>query len=68
MNTGISSVSKLEEMGAIYPFAGIEWAYALIALGFTLFFIVKQIEMDKEESEPSGTVSAASPASMAAAE
>lgn len=47
MNTGITSVAQLADLTAVYPFAGAEWLYALIALAFTLFFIINQIRMEK---------------------
>lgn len=50
MSTGISSVANLADLAAVYPFAGFEWLFALIVVGFTLFFIAKQIEMDREEA------------------
>jgi len=69
MSTGISSVSNLAELTAVYPFAGYEWLFTLIVIAFTLYFIAKQIEMDKDEAaEAASTPVTATPASMAAAE
>ncbi|PZQ17066.1 MAG: hypothetical protein DI565_06690 [Ancylobacter novellus] len=70
MSTGISSVSNLAELGAMYPFAGFEWLFAVIVLAFTLFFIAKQISMDKEEAieAAAAPIPSATPTSMAAAE
>lgn len=49
MHTGITSVAKLPDMTAVYPFAGAEWIYALIALAFTVYFVVSQINMEKSD-------------------
>ena len=49
MHTGITSVAQLADMGAVYPFAGSEWLYALILLAFTLYFIVSQIRMERSD-------------------
>lgn len=67
MSTGISSVANLAEMAAVYPFAGYEWAFALILLAFTAYFIASQIGMDREESlEASATPISATPATTLA--
>jgi hypothetical protein len=55
MSTGITSVANLADLTAVYPFAGFEWLFTLIVVGFTLFFIMKQIAMDKEESAEAAT-------------
>ena len=70
MSTGISSVANLAELAAVYPFAGFEWLFALMVLGFTLWFIKAQIAMDKEEAfEASTATIPATPAtSLAPAE
>jgi hypothetical protein len=47
MSTGITSLNNLPEMGAIYPFAGFEWLFALIAAAFLLYFIASQISLEK---------------------
>ncbi|MGA0533905.1 hypothetical protein [Hansschlegelia sp. KR7-227] len=47
MSTGITSLANLPEMGAIYPFAGFEWLFALIILGFTIYFVMSQIKMEQ---------------------
>lgn len=66
MSTGINSLAKLPELGAVYPFAGAEWLFALIALGFTLFFIASQIKMEQgditEELKAPGAEVAIQPA------
>ena len=55
MSTGITSVANLAELAAVYPFAGYEWLFTLIVVGFTLYFIAAQISMDKEESAEAKT-------------
>lgn len=50
MSTGITSVANLADLTAVYPFAGFEWLFTLIVVAFTLFFIMKQIAMDKDEA------------------
>lgn len=47
MNTGITSLTKLTEMAEVYPFAGYEPLFSVIALVFFIAFIMKQISMDK---------------------
>ncbi|MET3353928.1 hypothetical protein V5F34_15280 [Xanthobacter autotrophicus] len=47
MNTGITSLAKLPEMAEVYPFAGYEPLFSIIALVFFVAFIFKQIAMDK---------------------
>lgn len=49
MSTGITSLANLPEMAAIYPFAGSEWLFALIALAFLVYFVVSQIAMEKDD-------------------
>lgn len=51
MHTGITSLAKLGDLGAVYPFAGFEPLFALVALVFFIAFIAKQISMDKELHE-----------------
>ena len=47
MNTGVTSLAKLTEMAEVYPFAGYEPLFSVIALVFFVAFIAKQIVMDK---------------------
>ncbi len=47
MNTGVTSLAKLTEMAEVYPFAGYEPLFSIIALVFFVAFIAKQIAMDK---------------------
>ncbi|MFS8037911.1 hypothetical protein ACI7BZ_13270 [Xanthobacter sp. AM11] len=47
MNTGVTSLAKLTEMAEVYPFAGYEPLFSVIALVFFVAFIAKQISMDK---------------------
>lgn len=51
MHTGITSYAKLSDLGPVYPFAGWEPLFAVIALVFFVVFIGKQIAMDKELHE-----------------
>lgn len=51
MNTGITSLAKLSETAEVYPFAGYEPLFAVIALVFFVAFIMKQIAMDKSLHE-----------------
>jgi hypothetical protein len=46
MNTGVTSVANLPDLAAIYPFAGYEWLFALIAFAFTAYFVMSQIRME----------------------
>jgi hypothetical protein len=65
MSTGLSSLSKLSELSTLYPFAGAEFLYTLILLGFVVLFFMWQTTMEqlhirkimgeaKSESAPSG--------------
>lgn len=51
MNTGITSLAKLTDMAEVYPFAGYEPLFSIIALVFFVAFIAKQISMDKALNE-----------------
>ncbi|QRG06159.1 hypothetical protein EZH22_24775 [Xanthobacter dioxanivorans] len=51
MNTGITSLAKLTEVAEVYPFAGYEPLFSIIALVFFVVFIAKQISMDKAMHE-----------------
>lgn len=46
METGITSLSKLPELTAIYPFHGTEVAFSFGVLGFFLVFLVFQVAME----------------------
>lgn len=46
MNTGITSLAKLPETTAIYPFHGSEMAFTLFIAAFFLVFIVRQLVME----------------------
>jgi hypothetical protein len=46
MNTGITSLSKLSETAAIYPFQGFEIAFSIFVALFFLVFIVRQLLME----------------------
>lgn len=48
MNTGLTSLSKLPEITAAYPFAGYEVAFALVVAAFFVAFIVFQIGMESK--------------------
>ena len=65
MNTGVTSLAKLTEMAEVYPFAGYEPLFSVIALVFFVAFIAKQIVMDKalhEEQLDHTTEAMATPA------
>lgn len=46
MSTGLSSVAKLSEIGAAYPFQGFEVLFSLMLLAFFVIFIAWQISME----------------------
>lgn len=46
MNTGITTLSKLPEITAAYPFPGLEVPFAVAILGFFLVFLGWQIAME----------------------
>lgn len=46
MNTGVTSLSKLTDMGAIYPFHGDEVIFSLAILAFFVAFLIFQIGME----------------------
>jgi hypothetical protein len=48
MNTGISSLSKLPETTAIYPFHGAEVGFTIFIALFFLVFIVRQLVMESK--------------------
>lgn len=48
MNTGITSLSKLPEIGAAYPFHGMEVPFAVATLVFFLGFIAWQVAMESK--------------------
>jgi hypothetical protein len=47
MSTGITSLANLADMGAVYPFAGFEWLFTLVIVGFVIYFVASQIKMEK---------------------
>ena len=47
MSTGLSSLAKLPELGAAYPFAGMEYVFAIGLLGFFALFFLWQIAMEQ---------------------
>lgn len=47
MSTGLSSLSKLPEVTTLYPFAGAEFVYTLILLGFIVVFFMWQTAMEQ---------------------
>ena len=51
MHTGVTSLAKLSDMAEMYPFAGYEPFFSVIALVFFVAFIAKQISMDKQLHE-----------------
>lgn len=48
MNTGITSLSKLPEIGAAYPFHGMEVAFSIATLAFFGVFLVWQLVMESK--------------------
>lgn len=46
MNTGLTSLAKLPEIGAAYPFHGLEVPFAIATLGFFVVFLVWQVVME----------------------
>lgn len=48
MNTGITSLSKLPETTAIYPFHGAEIPFAIFIALFFVVFIIRQLVMEKK--------------------
>ncbi|TCT03523.1 hypothetical protein [Aquabacter spiritensis] len=51
MNTGLTSLAKITEITVIYPFSGMEYLYSAVAGAFFVFFIARQIMMEKEVHE-----------------
>lgn len=41
----------LKDVGAIYPFQGLEWLFVLIGVAFWIWFHVKQIQQERREIE-----------------
>jgi hypothetical protein len=59
MSTGITSLSKLSEVTAAYPFHGMEVAFTLVILAFFVIFFIWQISMEaKHHSEIIGNFTA----------
>lgn len=48
MNTGLTSLSKLPEIAAAYPFPGYEVAFSLVVAAFFVAFIIFQIGMESK--------------------
>ena len=48
MNTGITSLAKLPETTAIYPFHGAEVPFAIFVGVFFVAFIVRQLVMESK--------------------
>ncbi|HML43907.1 MAG: hypothetical protein JNN24_06120 [Hyphomicrobium zavarzinii] len=46
MNTGVTSLAKLSEVTAVYPFHGMEVPFALGILGFFVVFLTWQLVME----------------------
>ncbi|MDX2306958.1 MAG: hypothetical protein NW216_01835 [Hyphomicrobium sp.] len=46
MNTGLTSLDKLPEIGAAYPFHGMEMAFTVGLALFFIAFIMQQIYME----------------------
>jgi hypothetical protein len=46
MNTGITSLAKLPEVTALYPFHGMEIPFSIGILGFFVFFLGWQLVME----------------------
>jgi hypothetical protein len=46
MSTGLTSVAKLSEIGAAYPFHGLEVLFALVILAFFVVFMIWQFAME----------------------
>lgn len=46
MNTGITSLSKLPEVTALYPGHGLEVPFSFVTLGFFVLFLVWQLVME----------------------
>lgn len=46
MNTGVTTLSKLTELTAVYPFQGTEVGFSIALLGFFVVFIAWQVAME----------------------
>ncbi|MDQ0504108.1 hypothetical protein [Xanthobacter agilis] len=51
MHTGVTSLASLPSLAEVYPFAGYEPLFSVIALIFFIAFIAKQISMDRAQHE-----------------
>jgi hypothetical protein len=51
MTTGLTSLAKLPEIGAAYPFVGMEYLFAAGLLAFFIVFFMKQIAMEATHHE-----------------
>lgn len=48
MNTGVTSLAKISELTAVYPFHGAEYLFAGFIAAFFVLFIVSQLAMEKK--------------------
>lgn len=48
MNTGLTSLAKLPEITAAYPFHGMEVPFAIATLGFFIVFLGWQLVMERK--------------------
>ncbi len=48
MNTGVTSLAKIPELTAVYPFHGAEILYSIGIAAFFLIFIIRQLVMEKK--------------------
>jgi hypothetical protein len=62
MNTGLTSLAKLPEIGAAYPFHGMEVPFAIGLLAFFIAFIISQIKMESKHHKSIIGTFTASPA------
>lgn len=46
MNTGVTSLAKLPEVTAVYPFAGMEIPFAIATAGLFIVFFAWQLGME----------------------
>ncbi len=46
MNTGLTSITNLADVGSIYPFQGMEVPFVIGAACFLVFFIMRIVAME----------------------
>ena len=46
MATGLTSMSKLAEIGPAYPFHGMEGIFTLVVVAFFVYFFIRQVVME----------------------